>query len=490
MTLPHGFTVRLADGLIRAGRGQLLVGGSPLTALRLTPAASRLLRGDRLTVTDGATARLADRLLATNIGIPDVTNQSAVRSDEITVVIPVRDRVDQLDRALAAVHPLRCIVVDDASRNSQDITAVTRRRGAQLITLPFNVGPAGARNAGLAHVSTPYIAFVDSDVEVAAASLLALSRHFADPKVHLVGPRVCGVVRSEHPRWFERYDAVASSLTLGRTPSIVRPGAAVAWLPSACLVARSHAVAAGFDDGLRVGEDVDLVWRLVDAGHRVRYEPEVEALHHARPTMRGWLGRMFVYGTGGAGLAVRHGEEVAPAVLTPTYALGAAALLVRRWWSLPIAGGALLIGMKSVHGALPDSSGRRALSARLAVRGLVWAVRQESALLLRHWWPATLLLGVTSRQARRAIVSALAADTAVTLVEHRSRPSQLAVPLLAGRRLGDLAYGAGLWWGAIRAGSPQVLLPRRTQMRGLGTRIATPERSRRLPRPQSRPAAP
>ena len=48
----------------------------------------------------------------------------------------------------------------------------------------------------------------------------------------------------------------------------MRPGAAVGWLPSACLVARVDRLraAGGFAEDMRVGEDVDLVWRLVDAG--------------------------------------------------------------------------------------------------------------------------------------------------------------------------------------------------------------------------------
>jgi hypothetical protein len=99
--------------------------------------------------------------------------------------------------------------------------------------------------------------------------------------VSLVGPRVAGITGSQDPRWFEEYDAAASSLTLGITPGIVRPGAAVAWLPSACLVGRTDAITPGFDAILRIGEDVDLVWRLVDAGQRVRYDPTGEAHHDA-----------------------------------------------------------------------------------------------------------------------------------------------------------------------------------------------------------------
>jgi hypothetical protein len=261
MTLPEGFRVRLARGILRADGGRLLVGGSPLTSMRLSDRALTLLARNEVEVAGPASAHLAGRLLATNLGVPDLADLPAVAQHEITVVIPVRDRPDQLNRALTVLQPLRCIVVDDASLDPEPVAKVARHHHADLLPLPVNLGPAGARNAGLATVTTPYVAFVDSDVEVSASDLTQLARHFADPAVSLVGPRIAGVARSQNPRWFERYDAAASSLTLGRVPCNVGPGAAVAWLPSACLVARTAALAPGFDPDLRVGEDVDLVWR-------------------------------------------------------------------------------------------------------------------------------------------------------------------------------------------------------------------------------------
>jgi len=35
------------------------------------------------------------------------------------------------------------------------------------------------------------------------------------------------------------------------------------------------------------------------------------------------------------------------------------------------------------------------------------------------------------------------------------------VRFIVARRLDDLAYGAGLWWGALRSRSPRALLPAR-----------------------------
>ena len=457
-----GFTVRLAPGVLAGDDGRLLVGGSPLTALRLSAKARRMLIGDAVTVTDEQTAHLANRLLAKNVAVPQLDNVAEAAPAALTVVLPVRDRPAQLDRALAALAPLRCVVVDDASLDPAAVAEVATRHGARLLALETNVGPAAARNAGARRVTSPFIAFVDSDVEVDAASLLRLTRHFADPAVCLVGPRVMGVIRSDRPQWFERYDAVASSLTLGSRPAVVGPGRAVGWLPSACLVGRTRALAGAFDESLRVGEDVDLVWRLVAEGHRVRYDPSIEAAHDTRSTLRSWLGRKAFYGTGSAALAPRHGDQLAPAILTPTYGLAAAALLLRRRWSLPVAAAALAVGTRAIHRALPPTPDSPRVATILALRGMGWAVRQESALLLRHWWPAAVAGATASRDVRRAIATAAVVDALVALAERgreAGRPN--AGLFLFGRRLDDAAYGAGLWWGAIKARSPQALLPRR-----------------------------
>jgi mycofactocin system glycosyltransferase len=466
VSLPLGFRVRLAHGVIIDEPGRFLVGGSPLTSMRLKGATWARLRDGIVTVDDAISARLADRLLATNLGLPELTEHAPAEAGEITVVLPVRDRPAQLDRALAALSPLRCVVVDDASASPRAIVGVCGRHGADLVELTSNLGPAGARNAGLARVTTPYVAFVDSDVEVTASDLARLTRHFADPAVSLVGPRITGVARSESPRWFERYDAEASSLALGRTPCTVRRGAAVAWLPSACLVARTQAMGTGFDPGLRVGEDVDLVWRLVAGGHRVRYDPAVEAFHDARTTMRTWLGRKFVYGSGGAGLAERHGDKLAPAVLTPAYAIAAAALLTRSRWALHVAALAGALGTRAISRSLPSTPSRSLTAARLSARGLVWAVRQEAALMVRHWWPLAVVGATRSSGVRRALTTALVVDGVVGLLEEDRRPAVGAIlGAVAGRRLSDLAYGAGLWWGAVEARSARVLMPRRPDRR-------------------------
>ncbi|MER7607938.1 mycofactocin biosynthesis glycosyltransferase MftF [Nocardioides sp. NPDC127503] len=454
MRFPNGFRVRVREDIRRIDR-RLLVGGSPLRAVRLTDAALARLDDGEITVVDAATEALAARLVDGNLADP-VLNGPGVDPAELTVVIPVRDRPDQLDRALAPLAGLGCIVVDDDSHDPDAVADVARRHGARLVRLRQNLGPAGARNAGLRAVATPYVAFVDSDVTVEASTLLGLSRHFADGRVALVAPLVRSRARSRAPRWFERFDEDDSSLALGTRACVVRPGAAVGWLPSACLVGRTERLGSGFEESMRVGEDVDLVWRLVDAGEVVRYDPDQVAWHDTRTTIRGWLGRKYLYGTGGADLAVRHGRKGAPAVMTVSMAATAAALMVHRRWSLPVAAAGIAYGVLSLRRRLPESPGRDRLAVQLCAQGLGWTVRQEAALLLRHWWPLTALLAPHSALLRRALAASLVVDVVVAQVDN---PGTRYRPLA--RRLDDMAYGAGLWAGAIRARSMTCLLPRR-----------------------------
>ena len=461
--LPEGFTARIRQDLLR-NTGDLLVGGSPLRALRLSERARSYVDGNLVVVRDLASAEIAARLLDGNLAHPEPSGLD-VAPTELTVVVPVRDRPAQLARCLAALAPLSCIVVDDASRDRAAVADVVADHGATLLPLDHNLGPAGARNAGLALVRTPYVAFVDSDVVAPADGLLALARQFADERLALVGPMVEGVARSARPCWYERYDEAASSLDLGERGATVRPGAEVAWLPSACLVGRVEHLreVGGFDGRMRVGEDVDLVWRLVSAGASVRYDPSRTVYHDTRATVRGWLGRKFVYGTGGATLAARHGDAAAPAVLNLSMAVGAAAVLLRRRWSLPVAVLTTVASARGLRRSLPRSTQRGVpLAVEVAARGLGWAVRQESDLLVRHWWPATVAACLVSRSARRAVGTALVLDTALA-VRRLQVPWSLreATGLLAGERLDDLAYGAGLWVGAVRQRSLRCLWPRR-----------------------------
>ena len=448
-SLPDGFTVRLGAGTRTCGG--LLVGGSG-AVLRLRPRARGLLTSDgRVVAGEPAASTVARLLLDRGLADPCWDHAPHVDVDDVTVVVPVRDRSRQLARLLAALPGLPVVVVDDGSVDPSSTRAVAEEFGARLVRHEQSAGPAAARNAGLSVAGTPFVAFLDSDVVPVPGWLGVLRRHLDDPAVGVVGPRVLGGEPRPGDTWLCRYEAARSSLDLGPRPGPVQPLGRVAYLPSAALLVRRSAFP-GFDERMRVAEDVDLVWRAHRAGWRVRYEPASVVRHDHRTALLPWLRRKAFYGTGAAPLAARHGSDVAPLVLTPWTAALTVCVLAQRRWSLPVA---LLIG-GGVTGSLARRVGVRT-AASLTVMGAAGTLRQTGSALTRHYWPLSALLALRSPRARRAV--AVAAVVAAGGGHGRVRPD-LALPrFVVARRLDDLAYGTGLWTGALRARSLGALTP-------------------------------
>lgn len=458
MTLPAGTRVRVGHEVWRHEQGAVLVGGTPLRLLRLSDRAAAYLLDDVVTVSDAQSTALADRLVAAGVAHPDPESLPAVPASDLTVVIPTHGRDAEVDALLAGLAGLRVIVVDDATPHpaSARLRAVVDRHGQMLLRLPRNVGPASARNAGLARVTTPLVAFVDSDVVTTADDLLVLARQFADPGLALAAPRVVGVAE-ERMSWVTRYENARASVDLGGRPALVRPRSRVSWLSSTCLIARRAALGDGFTPGMRVAEDVDLVWRLAETPWRVRYEPRTLVHHRHRAGVGAWLARKAFYGTGAAALAPRHPQSIPPAILRP-WALGVlVALLAGRRWSIPVAAAIALGETWRLRRRTRRVSASWLLPLRLVGAGVVSALTQASALALRHWWPVAAVAGVLSRRAR-GIVAVMAVVDA--FIEHRRVHADLDLARFTlARRLDDVAYGAGVWYGCLRRGSLAALRP-------------------------------
>jgi mycofactocin system glycosyltransferase len=263
---------------------RLYAGGRVLVAhgriLRLSPAGPAALRALLAGTATPAQRRLGARLLAAGFAHP----RPSPKAIDATTIIPVRDRPAELTRCLAATRgPV--IVVDDGSSPPVVAPRVVRRARSG--------GPAAARNVGLEHVASEFVAFLDSDCVPPADWIERLGGHFDDPRVAAVAPRV------------EALNVRRSPLDMGPHPGEV--GVTVSYVPAAALLVRRAALPeAPFDPGLRYGEDVDLIWRLLDAGHRVRYDPDVVVRHEERDVVK----RRFLYGTSAAPLQRRHPKRL------------------------------------------------------------------------------------------------------------------------------------------------------------------------------------
>ncbi|MET9856586.1 mycofactocin biosynthesis glycosyltransferase MftF [Streptomyces sp. NPDC006450] len=457
-----GSVVELGPQVRSYEGGRILVGGAPPRLVRLGARAAALLRDRRLRLDGPASVRLAQRLVAIGMAHPVAASLPAADLADLTVLVPVRDRPGPLDRLLTALGGrVAVIVVDDGSRDPRAVARVVHGHGARLLALSENRGPSAARNAGLREVGTRFVAFVDSDIVVVPDTLAMLLRHFHDPQLAVVGPRILGLregVTSDRGNWIARYEAARSSLDLHSHPALVHPHSRVPWLPSACLVARVDRLGGGFTESMRVAEDVDLVWRLAAGGDRIRYDPAASVRHDHRTGFAAWLGRKAYYGSGAHALAVRHGAAVAPATLTPWAAGLAVALLAQRRWSVPVAVAVLLAVARGYTRKIPAGTAEpRRLAATLTGLGVAATAEQTAGLLLRHWWPLSLAGCLVSSRVRRAVLVAAVADG---VLDHRMRSPDLdPLRFVVARRLDDLAYGAGVWAGAWRGRSPRCLLP-------------------------------
>jgi mycofactocin glycosyltransferase len=452
--LPDGFAVQVDRRVRVLGQGATLLGGSPTRLLRLAPAAQDMLANGRLKVRDAVSADLARTLLDATVAHPRPAGGPSHR--DITVVIPVRDNAYGLQRLVAALHDLRIIVVDDGSSTPiEHDDFAGAHTGIEVLRHMQSKGPAAARNTGLAACKTGFVAFLDSDVVPRRGWLEALLGHFCDPTVALVAPRIVGLAQTDH--LVARYEAVRSSLDLGQREAPVIPYSSVSYVPSAAIICRTSTLRdiGGFDETLRSGEDVDLCWRLVEAGARLRYEPIAQVAHDHRTELRGWIARKAFYGGSAAPLSVRHPDKIAPLMISG-WALTA--------WILMAIGSSFGYLASLFVAAL---TGRRIAKTMqgadtqiwdvllVAARGLWSAALQLASAICRHYWPVALLAAVAFRPCRRIVLIAAVVDGVVDWASRRqsadedARPIGLVAYLLL-KRLDDLAYGLGLWYGVVR----------------------------------------
>ena len=422
----------------------VVIGGSPLRLFRLTDAGVAVfddVAAGHDIAPDGKTAKLLDRLVDAGAIHPRSASGPFTAAD-VTVVVPAfvlgETSLAEIVRCCSGVAGV--IAVDDAS--DPPVSAVD---GSRVLRLRTNAGPAVARNAGLGAVTTPLVAFVDTDVRLEPGWLQPLLGHFADPRVALVAPRVASTPGAGAVAKYERGH---SPLDLGPESGRIAPGTRVSYAPAAAIVVRTDALRAldGFDRQLRFGEDVDAVWRLVEAGWRCRYEPASVVHHRPRGSWRALVAQRVSYGSSAAPLAKRHPGALAPVRISgwsgAVWALLAAGQPVA---AIVLAGATTLALVRRLPGVPAKDS------LRLAGLGHLYAGRLLADAGRRAWWPALLAGALVSKRVR-----AVAAAVAVPALLSGGIP----------KLVDDLSYGAGLWKGVVTEREPGPLRPRFTSWPG------------------------
>ncbi len=229
-------------------------------------------RGNEQSQRFGArTVALDDRVVAGfALGAHPTRPEAAGRPGPVGVVIPAHDAATTLAAAVRSVLAqsvpvAEIVVVDDGS--SDGTAAVARSFGSRVTVVQQPcAGPSRARNAGIARIASPWVAFLDADDEWAPDKLerqLRVVRE--DPGVLLVASE------------WQRDDAGADPVHAGAGPVSPVPLSQLVLLnrfqTSTVLVRRDALCrAGGFDPRLDGAEDWDLWVRLAHLGRIVKVD--------------------------------------------------------------------------------------------------------------------------------------------------------------------------------------------------------------------------
>lgn len=450
--IPIGTSVDV-DPRARFIERSLVSGGSPWRLLRLSGSSRDVLSRWRKGGSVGAGEERFARTLVQQ-GLLHPRFASPLTLDSIEVVVPVRDNSSTLGPLLDQLDGFHVTIVDDGSSDHDSVAQSAEAHGATLVRLGDNRGPASARNAGARGSARELLWFIDADVAIFDAHGLAerLQNEFSDLLVAAVAPRVRG---AEGPSRREKFERHFGALDMGAETSLVVPGGAVNYVPSACLMVRRDAFGDGFDESLRHGEDVDLVWRLHDNGWLVRYVADAEVAHAARATWRQWWRQRQRYGESSAELAKRHGSRLAP-LRVDTWTLAA--------WS------SVLLGQPALGARLVASAQRHAretvfsreddpnlIASQVITTNMVHAGGPLARAAVRTFGAALLLAALHPRLRTKALVL----FTLGTAWRWQHRRVDIAdIPLGVAD---DLAYGTGVIRGAWRTKSLVALTPEITR---------------------------
>ena len=444
-------TVRLIpdDQWFRSRNKNGVLAGSPLTYFGVTDAGSKILDAiETNSLLPENHAQLTDRLLATGAVHPKPKNTAAL--SDITVVIPAyitsSESLADLKKLVTSLAGLTIVIVDDASPHAVNID------GARVIRHDTNKGPGAARNTGIATVTTAVVACVDTDVMVTSQQIATLAAYVIDAHVGAVAPRI---TCTNNQSFISEFESHHSPLDLGPIPALVRPMSRVSYLPATVLVCDVQLLrnAGGFDDSIRMGEDVDLVWRLIENGISCRYVPSIECPHTPRSSMRKILKQRYDYGTSAALLDQRHPRAASPlranALLLTT---ATTALMGYVYFAMILVVPTMVYFMISLR----STSIPIATRTQLAWKGLVSTTRLLARAIMRAWWPLFFIASVVSLRLGVMLTFSAFVPPIVGLL--RKKPGY-PIRYLVMRILENLAYGAGVWAGAIRARSLRCLLP-------------------------------
>ena len=387
----------------------------------------------------------------------------------ITVIVPVRNRPSEISACLNSLarlnYPpdkLETIVVDDASEDTTP-DVVKRFAGVRLLRMEQHRQASYCRNRAAEIARGDVLAFIDSDCLADPEWLKELVPAFRDPSLGALGGWVDAALEDNG---IDRYEKVKSALKMGSWFKRSEQTERFFYVPACNFLVRSDAFAClgGFRESMHVGEDVDLCWRLQDAGYALEYRPMGRVSHKHRNRIGAFCARRFDYGTSEPALQQLHTGRVKTLYLPWTESLFWLTVVLSALLGSPIpllAGAGLFLadGIRK-HGKLKSRCVPVALHevCTAIMRGYLAFVYHCCSFFSRYYLIAVpLILPLSPKGA--AILAGMHLFTGV--VEYFIRKPRLnLLSFLTFFTLEQASYQSGVWWASIRKANLKPVLPR------------------------------
>jgi len=227
----------------------------------------------------------------------------------VSVVVAAYDAaavVGDCLRSLAALayskDRLEIIVVDNQSHD--DTAAIVRAFGpAVVLTSEARRGAAAARNRGIAEARGEIVAFTDADCVVDPEWLAELVTGLRDPAVGIAGGRIralrpCTRIAELGEDIHDHAQAMQSTPPYAISMNWASPK-------------RVLDEVGRFDEAFLRGQDVDLTYRIMRAGHRLAYVDRAVVYHRNRATLVALLREARMHGRGAVAVRRAHAAYLA-----------------------------------------------------------------------------------------------------------------------------------------------------------------------------------
>lgn len=237
-------------------------------------------------------------------------------SRQMAIIIPMYNEERNIARLLNILIPQlesgkhSLIVVDDGSSDSS-FSIVSEYKTIKCLTQK-NGGPGKARNYGVRKSHGEYLLFLDADMmprenflaECESVLLNNQVENLGGIGISLVSPEPKSNFETSIRRFFE-FTSILTSLNQTSNELVQvehNPSGAVIYSREAFLSVN------GYDESLRVQEDVDLDFRLTRAGFKHYFNPKLQVVHGRVPdSFKAFVSKIFSYGRGAGELFARRG---------------------------------------------------------------------------------------------------------------------------------------------------------------------------------------